>query len=762
MKRINDYGKFIEEEGCFELLNDPPRKWRNFHYNGQGDNEMVVEVSNIGDGQSFARDKVGNICTLGKWDNKYFYVRDDETNNVFCPWGEPAPREVKKRSCKFYTAKTVVRSECDDLRVTQQMFVPKSLTAEVWNITLENLSDRPRKVSMFAYSAFDLSGKDSEFNHIDSKNISEVIPEMGGVIIRNKSSIVPNDRFNGYLISLNNYTGGCGFRDNFTRSDFSLSTPKILWGWNCDNKAGFGSDCCGVVQVTITIPPKGTIREDFLIGLTSGVEEVKKLRSELTSEKLDEMLKEQEAIQTEKAQAFNVDLGEANKNHAALMNIFIKNGLMRYIIEPVGFRDNLQNDNAGVLIDPDLYIDNTLFQLSSQYPDGAFPRATRPFDRTQYSDQPAWVLLTIPGQIEETGDLTILDREVPYLDSEEVGTVWNHIIRSMRFLAKDVGPNGICDQRYADWNDGLTKSEASGERESIMVTLQLCYGLLQVIKLAKAIADSAIEKEAQELYDTFKKRLNDNCWDGNWYIRTICEDGYQIGSDKNKEAKVWINPQSWSILSGVASAETAEKCMNSVEKYLKHDIGYRVLAPAFTEFDARVGHASNGIPNFIENGGCYCHGATFKGVADCMLGRPEEAWATYVKLAPDNPQNPVSQSQVEPFSFTNNYSAVPESMGVAGYPWRTGTAGWMVVLLIEWILGARRNLKGLMIDPCLTKTIPTAKLTRKFRGATYHIGYDNTAGRCVGVQSITCDGKEIEGNILPDFKEGEHIVKVII
>jgi cellobiose phosphorylase len=615
---------------------------------------------------------------------------------------------------------------------------------------------------MFAYSGFNLSGLDSEFNHVAAENLSKVIPEMGGVFVKNMNTLVPTNRFNGYIISLNNYTGSSGYRSNFTRSDFGFGTPKILWGWNADNNGGFGPDCCGLVQVTVTIPPKGKIREDFLIGLTSCPEEVIKLRNELTSEKLDKMLKEQEAIQAEKAKAFQIDLGEENKNISGLMNIFIKNGLMRYIIEPVGFRDNLQNDNAGALIDVDLYSKNTLFQLSSQYADGAFPRATRPFHRLQYSDQPAWVLLTIPGLIEESGDLTLLDKEVAYLDSDEVGTVWDHMIRSMRFLTKDLGQNGLCDQRYADWNDGLTKSDASGERESVMVTFQLCYGLLQLIKLAKIIGDEATEKEAQDNYDLFKKRLNDIAWDGKWYTRTICEDGYQIGSDKNDEGKIWMNPQTWAVLSDVASPEQAETCMNAVEKHLNHEIGYIVLAPPFTKFSPKVGEISNGIPNFRENGGCYCHASTFKGIVDCMLKRPEKAWNTYVKLAPDNPGNPVSQSKQEPFSFTNNYSAVDESYGLAGYPWRTGTAGWMVVLLIEWILGARRNLEGLMINPCLTKTIPTAKLTRKFRGATYYIEYDNSAGRCVGTQSIICDGKEIEGNILPDFKKGDHIVKVII
>ncbi len=759
---IDQYGQFIENEGCFELLNEPPRKWRNFHYNGVGEHEMVVEVSNIGDGQSFVRDADGNTCRLVDWDSKYLYIRDDETNHVFCPWGQPAPREVINRSCRYYPAKTVVSSECDELRVTHTTFVPRTLTAEVWSVDLENLSDRPRTVSLFAYSGFDLTGRDSEFNPIEQSNFSEVIPEMGGVLVTNRSTLVPTDRYKGYLIALNGFNGGNGDRDDFTRSDFCLSTPKILWGWNADNQGGFGNDCCGLVQVTFTIPPAGKIREDFLIGQTSGKEEVLELRNSLTSEKLDDMRVEQEQIQNEKSNAFRVDLSEENKNRAGLINLFVKNGLMRYLIEPVGFRDNLQNDNAGALVDVKPHIQNTLFQLKSQYSNGAIPRATRPFHRLQYSDQPAWVLMTVPGLIEESGDLSLLEKPVSYLDSSEAGTVWDHMLRSMRFLADDLGQNGLCDQHYADWNDGLEATQEAGDRESVMVTMQLCYGLLQVEKLAKEIGDADVASEASEMHARFAKRLNEVAWDGEWYVRTICGDGYRIGSHENRDAKNFLNTQTWAVFGGIADAERARVCMDSVEKHLKHDIGYRVCTPPFMQYDPRVGQISNGIPGHIENGGCYCHGAAFKGVADCMLGRAEEAWETYIRLSPDNPLNPVSQSRVEPFSFTNNYTSVEQSMGLAGYPWRTGTTGWMTVMLIEWILGARRSLNGLIIDPCLTKTIPQARLTRTFRGARYHINLDNAAGRCNGATSIIVDGETIEGHTLPVFDGGEHQVDVII
>jgi cellobiose phosphorylase/N,N'-diacetylchitobiose phosphorylase len=168
------------------------------------------------------------------------------------------------------------------------------------------------------------------------------------------------------------------------------------------------------------------------------------------------------------------------------------------------------------------------------------------------------------------------------------------------------------------------------------------------------------------------------------------------------------------------------------------------------------------MPGHVENGGCYNHAAGFKAVADCLLGKADKAWETFLKVAPDSPWNPVSVSEAEPFSFNNFYSSVPQVYGRSGYPWRTGTAGWFTVLLVEWILGARRHYDGLLIDPCLTRTIPRAHLVRQFRGATYDIDLDNTAGRSRGAKSITVDGRLIKGNIIPPFKDGVHTVKVVI
>jgi len=757
---IDTYGRFIPEEGCFELTQEPPRKWVNLHYNQIGEHEIYAEITNIGDGHTWVRDGKGRTCVLAGYDAKYVYIRDDESGVVFCPWGAPAPKDVTDRACRYWAAMTEVRGTCEGLRAVHRVFVPRDYVMEVWTTTVENLADRPRTVSVFAYAMFQLTGCDEKGQWVGKDNYAEVLPEIGGTLVTNRNVFVPTDRFKGFLVALRDFRAGSGYRDHFTRSDFGLGTPRILWGWNGDNKPGYGPDCAGVVQVTLQIPARGTARADFLLGQTTGAEEVKKIRQGLTPEKIDRMCRDQAAAETERAGAFRVETGHGNID--ALMNHFVKKQMYSYLINKSGFRDNLQLDNAYAMVEYPVARANFVRALASQFANGQVPHGFRPVNRLQYSDKPAWILFTAPGLVAESGDLALLEEVVPYFESAEKGTVWDHVLRAMRFLAGDLGPNGLCDQHHADWNDGLEAMPETGRRESVMVTQQLAYGLREVRALAEIRGDRAVAAEAGQLYETLARRLNDVAWDGRWYVRTLCEDGYRIGSHTNKEGYIFINSQVWAVLSGTAPADRAALCMDSLEKHLKTDLGYRLCAPPFSQYDPHIGHMSNSMPGHAENGGCYNHAAGFKAVADCVLGRAEAAWETFLKVAPDSPWNPVSVSEAEPFSFNNFYSTVPFVYGRSGYPWRTGTAGWFTVLLVEWILGARRHHKGLLIDPCLTRTIPRARVVRKFRGATYHIELDNSAGRSKGAASITVDGRHVQGNIIAPFAGGVHEVKVVI
>ncbi len=671
------------------------------------------------------------------------------------------PTPVEDASVRYYREKTVISGTCEGVKVSQTIFIPRDFINEIWSVRVENTTDRSQMISLFASAEFKLTGRTADGVPVEAENFSEVLPDLNGVLVTNVNQRAPTGRFKAYMATLDNYAGGCAYRDYFLRQDYSSAAPRILdRNWNCDNRPGCGPNCAGIVQVTLEIPAGETRRADFIIGQASGAEDAKQQMAQFTPAVIDEQMEIQRRAFAKKADGFKIDTGHENID--ALMNGFVKKQLEGYLIMWSGFRDNVQDINALALADYSVARQNMLDALASQWPDGRIPHAFRPISRKPYADQPCWAMQTVADLIKESGDFALLEEVVPYFESDEEGTVWDHLIRGMRHLATDLGKNGLCDQRLGDWNDGLEPTDEAGERESVMVTQQLCFGAREMAELARRIGDKEIEKEANRIYKTFADRLNEITWDGEWYTRTICADGYQIGSKENEEGKIYMNTQAWAVLAGIADPERAQVSMDNVEKHCKTELGYKILSPAYSKYDPRIGMMSNNVPNTQTNGGCYNHAAGYKGVADCVLGRAEEAWGTFERVAPDNPRNPVSKSAAEPFAFVNWFIPLNFMSGNSGYPWKTGTAGWFTMLMVEWILGARRHYDGLLIDPCLTKTIPHAKITRTFRGARYHISLDNTAGRCKGATSVTVDGEALDGNIIPPFADGDHQVNVVI
>jgi cellobiose phosphorylase len=96
--------------------------------------------------------------------------------------------------------------------------------------------------------------------------------------------------------------------------------------------------------------------------------------------------------------------------------------------------------------------------------------------------------------------------------------------------------------------------------------------------------------------------------------------------------------------------------------------------------------------------------------------------------------------------------------------WRTGSAAWLYITAVEWLLGARAEYDGLRIDPRLPGGWKKIRLTRPFRGDTWHITIQNRSGRPgARVQTLSVDGRRIEGTLIKPFGDGQaHTVRAVL
>jgi cellobiose phosphorylase len=521
---------------------------------------------------------------------------------------------------------------------------------------------------------------------------------------------------------------------------------------------------CFFLRNRVDLPPGGRATVHYATGTSDAPQSVAPIADLLKDDsRIEALLQEVKDEYADLTSTLTIQTGRPKLD--AIMNIWIKKQMRSYLAFKNAYRDNLQIDMAYSLVDADRAVDNALDVLSFQYLDGHVPHSCRPLNPTHYSDKPAWLLMAWPELIKETGDVSLLERPVPYLREDgrktrEGKPVWEHLIRTMRHLELDTGPHGINLMHHADWNDGL--DSLSGAGESTLTSLFFCAGLQEMEALARRIGESRIADEARDIYERLAERINTVCWDGRWYNRGFAPDGRSLGSHEREEGKIFLNPQVWAVISGVADPDRAAAVLQQADEKLETDLGMKLVDPSFSRYDPDVGSMSANPPGIAENG-VYLHASAFKLVADCLAGRPDAAWRLMNKLLPDAAQNPLAQSRGLPFAVTNSYRAAESLYGLAGSPWRTGTAGWVYRAMIQYILGIRRGYDGLSVAPCLPKQLSDVRVSRAFRGVTYDIHLDNHSGNGVHAKRIEVDGKAVKGNALP-LEQGveQYTVEVVL
>jgi len=362
--------------------------------------------------------------------------------------------------------------------------------------------------------------------------------------------------------------------------------------------------------------------------------------------------------------------------------------------------------------------------------------------------------------------MKFLKRKVKFYNGGSA-TLYEHAKRNLEFLCKDKGKRGLIHfgaNYHADWNDAF--DGCMGKAESVWTAMALHYSLMAMVELAKEIGDTKTVKKFTNEAKRFCKVINTKGigWDGEWYLRGFTSAGEILGSKKCKEGKIFLNTQSWAVLSGVAQAEEREiQCMEAVDKYLDGDLGLELFTPFYAKFNEKLGRITNFVPGTKENAAIFCHACAFKIVADCKVGRGNKAYQTLNKILP-NPKD-TEIYKAEPYVFAEYLVGPgnPTRPGEGAYTWLTGTAGWIFSGAINWILGVRPAFKGLIIDPCVPASWDHFEMTRPFRKNIYKVSVDNPNHAEKGVRKITLDGKEIEGNLIPYKDDGKtHDVNVFM
>jgi cellobiose phosphorylase len=789
-KFATKYGHF-SDEGNEYIINthQTPKPWINVISNG----EYGLVISQAGGGFSWLTHSEFN--RLNRWhqdlvqDNwgKYFYVKNEDTSEFWSPTWMPVKTELDSYQVSYGFGYAKFESEYKGIRILLTVFVPLNEQIEIWNFQIQNKNSSNINLSIYSYFEWCL-GSSSDHHREFHKTFleTEFHPEVNCMTATKRLWEIPLSKrghwnieypYRGFIFCSKLITDYDGDKESFIGRYGSIEKPEGIHSKPLARKLGKWNDSVAVVKTQVELIPNGEDEVNFFIGIKKNVTEIQKtikkfqesseVHSAFAEVKNSWLEKFEKLTVNTPDEALNLMVNKWLKYQAICGRLWARTAYYQQS-GAFGFRDQLQDSLVFLPMDPSLTKKQIRLHAAHQFKDGTVLHWWHPITETglptKMTDDLLWLPFAVLQYINETDDYQILKLKEPYYDDPKTETsIFNHCTSSIERVLNRFSKRGLPLIGAGDWNDGLSAVGLDMKGESIWLAEFLFLILKDFSSLCKdmgkkKLADRYLIKSRQ-----LQKAFEKYAWDGDWFFRATKDNGQKIGSKKNKEGKIYLNAQTWSVISGIAAKDKQLKAMDSVTKFLLKKNGTLLLYPAYTKPDEMIGYLTRYAPGRRENGGVYSHAATWSIWAYSILKQNKNSFEAYRRLCPVyNAMNP-DEYAAEPFVTPGNIDG-PDSpnYGMGGWTWYTGSAAWFQKVIVDWILGIRATKDGLLIDPCIPVEWKQYNVTRIFRDTTYNITVFNKSGSGNNVDYITVDDKKQKNNILNIAKKKTVEVKVYL
>ena len=657
-----------------------------------------------------------------------------------------------------------LKSLKDEILHELDTFVPLDKNIKINILRLKNTSSEQKKLKIIYYIKPVLGEdeiKSSGYIKVEQKGNFVTAVNMYKHELKNEEIFVTSNK------KISAFTGD---KDEFL-GDMDLNNPKK----QLSNKNGLYKKSCIAIEIETTLD----VYESKSILLNLGV----KQENELLNEDYRDVEKCEKLLKTTKQYWFEL----LNKVHVNTpvesMNIML-NGWSAYqsIVSrlwaksgyyqsggAIGFRDQLQDTLGLKYIDSDLMRNQILIAAKHQFIEGDvehwWHEETGRGIRTRFSDDLLWLAFVVCEYIDYTGDISILDEEVPYLagdilpegidekyDKYEQSNIkepiYNHCIRAIE-KSLDFGENGLPKIGSGDWNDGLNTVGNNKKGESVWLGFFLYNILDRFINVCKVKQDNEKIDKYEEVKRNLKKALNTNGWDGRWFRRAYMDSGHPIGSIENEECRIDSISQSWGVISGAADNDKKYISMESLENLLvdKENGLIKLLDPPFEKTKIEPGYIKAYLPGVRENGGQYTHAAMWAILAFTKLGFGDKATEYYTMINPiehSRTRDSAKKYKVEPYVIPADIYEAKGLEGRGGWTWYTGSSSWFCKIGLENILGLNIENGMLTLNPCIPKDWREYSIRYKFGNSIYNIKVKNPDGKNIGVKEMFLNGNKQE------------------
>jgi cellobiose phosphorylase len=788
------YGYFTQDGREYVITcPDTPRPWVNVICNGD---YGLIETQT---GSGFSWRDNSSLSRLTRWDQdlirdswgKYIYVRDQDTGKFWSGTWKPCMPDFDFFEVRHGQGYSILTSRLYDITFEKTIFVDAEEPVEVWKIALTNEGSEKRHINLFTYFDWCLGNWVDTHREFQKTFIETEIDRAHGVIYGFKRSpLVPGfistgiteNPLQGFHAAIPKPVAYDGDKEHFLGRYGDPHAPRaVMEGKLHDSERKWG-DSSASLQVDVELLPKTSKTVIFLLGSTRTREQAQGIIKKYTNPKTADMeLNKAKALWDSFIHATTIETPDQAMNF--MTNIWMKYQAISGRVWArcgyyqssggFGFRDQLQDCQIFFALEPELARKQILMHAEQQFPDGTvyhwWHHGTNMGAITGCSDDLLWLDFITLNYLDETADESILDTKIKFLPDPKTetvteGTLYDHLLRAIDKVLTRFSPRGLPLMGECDWNDGLSHVGIQWKGESIWLG-QFLYGILtRIAPLLEGRGDLKKAKQYLQRAKELKQAVNEHGWDGEWYLGAMRDDSRPVGSKTQKEGKIFLNCQTWAVITGVADSNRAKAVMAQAEKHLYREYGPLLLTPAYHETDPTIGYITRYAPSVRENGGLYTHAGTWAIQAECMMRDGDKAWEVYKSFNPALRGLDPDCYFVEPYVTPGNVDG-PDSphFGRGGWTWYTGSAAWYAVVALNWLLGIRPIWEGLLVDPVIPKKWDGFKVKRLFRGSIYEIIVDNSKHVGSGVEKLTVNGKSQEGNLIKPIQgKGPHKIHVVL
>ncbi|MBD5539974.1 MAG: N,N'-diacetylchitobiose phosphorylase [Lachnospiraceae bacterium] len=771
---------------------DTPAPWANY----LGSPEYGAIISNNAGGYSFAKSGANGRILRYIFNNfdepgRYMYIRDNESKDYWSASWQPVGKDLEeyKSVCRHGTAYTKMIADYSDIHSEALYYVPLDKAYEVWNLKVTNQSKVTRSLTITGYAEFTNVNnyENDQVNLQYSQFITRTVfvgNRIRQLVHGNLDGLQEDEKVDEKRVTERFFglTGAevssyCGDREKFLGRYHGYGNPVGVVRGDLGGELNYNENSCGALSTQISLAPGESKNIAFVLGMKYDAEAESILKQyqnpeEACAKDLEELITYWHGklshfqVKTPSPE-FNSMINTWNAYNCFMTFIWSRAASFIYcgLRNGYGYRDTVQDIQGVIHLAPEMAVEKIRFMLSAQVDNGGGLPLVKFTHNAGHEDTPddasyvketghpayraddaLWLFPTVYKYISESGNLSFVDEVIPFANKDE-GTVYEHLKRAIDFSMNHLGPHGMPAGLYADWNDCLRLGK---EGESSFVALQFYYAMSIMKQFAEYKEDKDYIDYLNKNQEKLGKIIQELCWNEDRFIRGFTEKGEVIGQRTDPEANMWLNPQSWAVISGFATDEQADKALDMVYERLNTEYGAILMDPPYHEhsFDGALAVIYNA--GVKENSGIFSQSQGWIILAEALRGHGERAFTYFMENAPAAQNDRAEIRKLEPYCY-GQFTEGKHSphFGRSHVHWLTGTASTVMVGCVEGILGMRPDFNGLRISPSIPKEWDSFEIEKDFRGKHLHIVVKNPGHAESGCKKLIVDGKEMEGNYIP-------------